>query len=124
MNVSGCQGRKRMTATLSQGQGIWLFIAPVFPLSTGDNPFILRIRRSPLAPRFRHQSIITLLMLFPSMTFKSLKAGSQQPRFLKAEIPRMLPDSTTHNNDTVGVDYFLLRALLCDLGNVTIDPPS
>jgi len=26
-------------------------------------------------------------MLFPSTTFKSLKAGSQQPRFLKAEIP-------------------------------------
>src|ERR1700751_2949922 len=25
--------------------GIWLFIAPVFPLSTGDNPFISRIRR-------------------------------------------------------------------------------
>src|ERR1700756_1618582 len=75
MNVCGCQGRKRMTATLSLGQGIWLFIAPVFPLSTGDNPFILRIRRSPRAPRFRHQSIITLLMLFRSTTFKSLKAG-------------------------------------------------
>jgi hypothetical protein len=75
-----------------------LFIAPVFPLSTGDNPFILRIRRSPLAPRFRHQSIITLLMLFPSTTFKSLKEGSQQPRFLKAEIPRMLPDLSAHNH--------------------------
>src|SRR5260370_678617 len=45
----------------------------------------LRIRRSPLAPRFRHQSIITLLMLFPSTMFKSLKAGSYQPRSLKAE---------------------------------------
>src|SRR5258708_38590551 len=77
MNVSGCQGRNRMTATLSQGQGIWLFIAPVFPLSTGDNPFILRIRRSPLAPRFRHQSIITLLMLFRSTTFKSPRSRAR-----------------------------------------------
>ncbi len=75
-----------------------MFIAPVSPLSTGDNPFILRIRRSPRAPRFRHQSIITLLMLFPSTTFKSLKAGSQQPRFLKAEIPRILPSSTPNNH--------------------------
>src|SRR6516225_701644 len=75
MNVSGCQVRKRMTATLSLGQGIWLFTAPDFPLSTGDNPFILRIRHSPLGPRFRHQSIITLLKLFLSTTSKSLKAG-------------------------------------------------
>ena len=63
----------------AERRATWSSIAPVFPQSTGDNPFILRIKRSPLAPRFRRQSIATPLALFPFPTCKSLKAAHSSP---------------------------------------------
>src|SRR5262249_19692996 len=63
-NVCGCRARKRMTVTLSQRRGVGLAISPGFLLFTGGNPFISRIRPSPLAPRFRHPNKATRCRLF------------------------------------------------------------
>jgi Type IV secretory system Conjugative DNA transfer len=93
-------GPQRMNVTLSQRRATWSSIAPASRQSTVVNPFIFKIRPSPSALRFRHQSIATPLPLFPSTMCKSANA-----------LPSLTSQIKNARDETFAQFCFLERAL-------------